>query len=300
MTYIPGYQKSLFEGSLAEKADTLYNYLNSCELCPRKCRVNRLKGELGYCKSEKDLKISSFNPHFGEESPLVGRNGSGTIFLSNCHLLCVFCQNYEISHLGQGDFYNPEEAAEIMLFLQEHGCHNINLVSPSHYAPQLVKSLLIAAENNLHIPLIWNCSGYENIEMLKILEGIVDIYMPDFKFSNNQSGKDYCHAPDYFEKATESIQEMFRQVGDLKTDSRGIALEGLLVRHLIMPNDIAGSKKILRFLSELSKETYVNLMDQYRPVGDAYRFPEINQYPDHSDLQKVKKMAASMRLYRGF
>lgn len=300
MEFEPSYLKLLESNELDKKIKELYSILECCELCPRKCHVNRLKGERGFCKSGKELMISSFGPHFGEEPELVGTHGSGTIFLTNCNLLCVYCQNYEISHLGEGREVSLEEAAEMMLTLQKIGCHNINLVTPTHFTPQLVKAIKIAAEKGLKLPIVWNCSGYENVEVIKILDGIVDIYMPDIKYSNSESARKYSRAKDYFERCKEAVKEMHRQVGDLKIDERGIAYRGLIIRHLVLPNDLAGSEKVLEFVASLSKDSYVNIMDQYTPCWKAFEFKELSRPITASEYLKVIKIAKKLGLHRGF
>ena len=310
MKYKPAYFQLFKSGELDTRISKLYAILHSCELCPRKCKVNRLKGELGYCKSGEELVISSYSPHFGEEEPLVGRSrlvvanifgGSGTIFLTHCNLLCVFCQNYEISHLEQGEAVSIEKAADIMLHLQRTGCHNINFVSPTHFTPQLIKSVKIAVEKGLKLPIVWNCGGYENVDIIKLLDGIVDIYMPDFKFSKTESVKKYCNAEDYFDRCRESVKEMVRQVGDLALDESGIAYKGLLIRHLVMPGDLAGSEEILKFIAkEISKNSYVNIMSQYRPAGRANQYRELNRHPKAEEFYEVIDIATKLGLTRGF
>lgn len=293
----------LIRDQFDQRAEALNSILSCCTLCPRKCRVNRLEGEIGYCRAGKDLKISSFNPHFGEEEPLVGSmsQGSGAVFLTHCNLLCVFCQNYDISHQGKGEIFSEKSAASVMLYLQKMGCCNINFVTPTHYAPQLIRALKIAVNEGLNLPIVWNCSGYEDPDIIKMLRGIVDIYMPDFKFGNDESAKEYCNAHDYFNRCTASIKEMYDQVGDLELDKDGIAKKGLLIRHLVMPNDTAGSKKVLRFLAEeISQDTYVNIMAQYRPAGKAHNFKKIARYPTSQEFQEVIRIAGDLGLYRGF
>ncbi|MCM8760281.1 MAG: radical SAM protein [Candidatus Omnitrophica bacterium] len=282
-----------------EISEKLEKILTSCSLCPRRCGVDRTLGEKGVCGAGKELIVSNYGPHFGEEPELVGTYGSGTIFLTHCNLLCVYCQNYEISHLGIGEVISEEEMAYIMLKLQKMGCHNINFVTPTHFTPQIIKSLRYAIEKGLDISVVWNCSGYENIEILKLLDGIVDIYMPDIKYSESQPAKEYSNAPDYFERCKEAIEEMYRQVGDLEIDSNGIAKKGLLVRHLVLPNNLAGSEKVLKFIAELSKNTYVNIMDQYRPCGKAYLYPEINRRVTEEEFREVIKIATGLGLHRG-
>jgi putative pyruvate formate lyase activating enzyme len=312
--YQPRYIQTHKSGELEAKIEILWSNLACCELCPRKCQVNRLEGELGYCSSGKELMVSSYSPHFGEEAPLVGSGrlvisgifgisgsgGSGTIFLTNCNLLCYFCQNYEISHGGEGEKVSLERAADMMLYLQNAGCHNINFVSPTHYTPQLVKALKLAIEKGLILPIVWNCGGYENVDIIKLLDGVVDIYMPDFKFSNAEAAKKYCHAPDYFECCKESTKEMHNQVGDLRMDDRGIAQQGLLIRHLVMPNELAGSLEVLRFIAEeLSPNSYVNVMSQYRPAGKAFRHKELSRYPTPEEYSQAVEIARNYGLVRG-
>lgn len=272
----PVYLRCYREGILEERAEKARSILEKCQLCPRKCGVNRLRGEKGICKTGRQAEVSSYGPHFGEERPLVGNGGSGTIFMTNCSLLCVFCQNYEISHLGEGYQVTPEILAAMMVDLQTQGCHNINFVTPTHVVPQIMAALLKAIPYGLNVPLVYNSSGYEEVETLKLLDGIFDIYMPDFKFWDSDRAKRYCNAPDYPEKARLALKEMHRQVGDLQLDSRGIATRGLLVRHLVMPENVAGTKEIVNFIAEeISKNTYVNIMNQYRPCGKAFEYKEI-------------------------
>lgn len=297
MKFKPNYLKLHESGELKDKIDALYNILESCELCPRKCGVNRLKGEKGFCKAEK-LKVSSYFPHFGEEDPLVGVHGSGTIFLTYCNLRCVYCQNYEISHLGVGEIVSEERVAKMMLELQALGCHNINFVTPTHYAPQLVKAIAIAVEKGLRLPIVWNCGGYENVEIIKLLENVVDIYMPDIKYSSSEVAKKYSFAPDYFDRCKEAVREMHRQVGDLKIQN-GIAYRGLLIRHLVLPNNLAGSEEVLKFIRSLSKDSYVNIMAQYRPEGEAYKYKELNRRITKEEFMKVIELAKKLGLTRG-
>ena len=296
----PSYLKLYKSGELDKRIARLYRILESCELCPRRGGANRLEGKKGYCRSGVELTISSYGPHFGEEPEITGTNGSGTIFLTNCNLLCIFCQNYEISHLGYGEDVSIDKAAEIMLSLQSRGCHNINLVTPTHYTPQLVKTISVAAGRGLKLPIFWNCSGYENVETIKLLDGIVDIYKPDIKFSESEPAKRYSNAPDYFERCKEAVREMHRQVGDLKVNERGIAYKGLLIRHLVLPNNLAGSERILQFAAELSKECYVNIMAQYRPCGRTYEYQELSRRPTSTEYFRVVDYARKLGLHRGF
>ncbi|MDI6642347.1 MAG: radical SAM protein, partial [Elusimicrobiota bacterium] len=254
----------------------------------------------GVCKSGLEVKISSVGPHFGEERELVGRNGSGTIFFTNCNLGCIYCQNYDISHLGYGKEVTIEELAEAMLHLQSLGCHNVNLVTPTHFVPQIVAAISLACSHGLRLPIVYNCSGYENVDVIKLLDGIIDIYMPDIKYSDELAAKKYSNAPDYFERCKEAVREMHRQVGDLQIID-DIAYRGLLVRHLILPNNLAGSEEVFRFLSEeISKDTYVNIMDQYRPMYKASDFVELNRRPTYSEYKNAIELAEKSGLHRGF
>ena len=299
-TFKPGYLGLYETGKLEERVGSLFRILESCRLCARNCKVNRLKGEKGYCQSGKELVVSSFGPHPGEEPELVGRNGSGTIFLTNCNLLCIYCQNYEISRQGKGWIKDEAEVANHMLQLQNAGCHNINLVTPTHFAPQLVKSIGIAASRGLYLPIVWNCGGYENVETVRLLDGIVDIYMPDIKYGTGEPAKKYSNSPDYFENCKEAVREMHRQVGDLEVDEKGIACRGLLIRHLVLPGNLAGSQEVLNFIADLSRDTYLNIMDQYRPCAEANRYKELNRRPSPAEYFKVVNMARKLGLHRGF
>ena len=273
--------------------------MEACGLCPRECGINRLEGELGTCETGRNAIVSSYNAHFGEESPLVGRYGSGTIFVGGCNLLCSFCQNYEISHLKEGVEVEPEQMAAMMIHLAERGCHNINFVTPTHVVPQLLESLAQAAEHGLDIPLVYNSSGYDKKETLEILDGIVDIYMPDFKFWDGCWAERYCEAPDYPERAEKALKEMHRQVGDLVIDDQGVAVRGLLVRHLVMPGDIAGTEKVLEFIAdEISPNTYVNVMDQYRPCGDAHKDEYTNRRLSSQEFREAIEAARRAGLTR--
>ena len=266
----PSYLRLYREGKLKDRIDKATELLRNCRLCPRECGVNRLSGETGFCQTGRRAKVASYNAHFGEESPLVGRSGSGTIFFSSCNLLCSFCQNYDISHLAEGVEVEPEQLAEMMTYLAGSGCHNINFVTPTHVVPQILEGLYIAIEHGLNVPLVYNTGGYDSVETLKILDGIFDIYMPDFKFWDQKMAEKFCNAFDYKEKAVDAIREMHRQVGDLEMNEAGIAVKGLLVRHLVMPNDAANTEEVMKFLAdEISVNTYVNVMDQYRPCFSA-------------------------------
>lgn len=301
MAFVPSYIALYRKGELATRIASLHEILRSCHLCPRRCGVDRLKGEIGYCKARASVKVSSAFPHFGEEAPLVGSRGSGTIFLAHCNLRCVFCQNYDISHQGAGEEITPSTLARAMVRLQERGCHNINFVTPTHYAAQIVASLPEAIERGLHLPIVYNCSGYESLEVIRLLDGIVDIYMPDAKFMDETYSKRFCNAPDYPDVLKGVLKEMHLQVGDLAINPQGIAQRGLLVRHLVMPGGVASSRRLFEFIArELSVHTYVNIMDQYRPLYRANEFPEIDRRITHREYREAIEMARGAGLYRGF
>jgi len=271
----------------------------ACRLCPRRCGADRLAGETGVCRSTDKVVVASYSPHFGEEAPLVGTHGSGTIFFSLCNLLCSFCQNFEISHRPAGEALEPGELAGVMIRLKKLGCHNINFVTPTHVVPQILQALIPAVDQGLDLPLVYNCGGYESAETLRLLEGIIDIYMPDFKFWDNRWAERFCSVPDYRERAREAVLEMHRQVGDLQLDAKGLAERGLLVRHLIMPDDIAGSREVMSFLArEISPRTYVNVMGQYRPCGLARRDEHINRSIYPAELTAAVKAAREAGLER--
>lgn len=273
----PAYMKLEEEGKLAHRIRQADGILEYCQLCPRMCGVNRKKGEKGFCRSPLRPVVHSANPHFGEERPIVGRNGSGTIFMSNCNLRCVFCQNWPIAHEGKGKEHSDEEMAELMLHLQKLGCHNINLVTPTHVMPSILNATRIALKKGLRVPLFYNTSGYERLEILKILDGVVDIYKPDMKYMDADKAAKYSSgASDYPEMAKKAVIEMNRQVGELQLDKQGVALRGLIIRHLVMPNRVAGTEKFVNWVAQnLPKSTYVNIMAQYRVEYKAFEHPEI-------------------------
>jgi len=273
--------------------------LENCELCPRQCHVNRLAGETGKCNTGALAIVSSYGPHFGEEAPLVGRSGSGTIFFTNCNLKCVFCQNYSISQLGEGREASREELATMMLLLQERGCHNINLVSPTHVVPQILEALEIAIRQGLSVPLVYNSGGYDSVETLKLLEGIVDIYMPDMKYADSEIALRYSGIDNYALVNRAAVKEMHRQVGDLKLDKVGIAIRGLLVRHLVLPEHLAGTREVVRFVAEeISTNTYINVMAQYHPCHKAYEFPLLDRPITRSELIEAVNLARQHGLRR--
>jgi len=275
--WYPAYEILEGEGRLAQRIEQAYSIFENCELCPRQCGVNRQKGERGVCRAPVNPMIYSAHPHFGEELCLVGENGSGTIFFSNCNLRCIFCQNWPISHKGQGKVIQDKDLAEVMLHLQRIGCHNINVVTPTHVMPNILSATRIALKKGLRLPLVYNTSGYERMEILRILDGIVDIYMPDMKYMDPEKAEKYSSgASDYPEVTKKAIIEMHRQVGELKMDTRGIATRGLMIRHLVMPNRVAGTREFVKWLAEtLPKSTYVNIMAQYRVDYRAFEYPEI-------------------------
>jgi putative pyruvate formate lyase activating enzyme len=295
----PGYLALHAAGELARRAAEAERLLADCHLCPRRCGVNRLAGEKGVCRTGRNAVVASYAAHFGEEQPLVGINGSGTIFFSNCNLLCLFCQNFEISHLGEGEEVTADQLAAMLLNLQRQGCHNINFVTPSHVVPQILSALVKAVEAGLTIPLVYNSSGYDSLGTLRLLNGVIDIYMPDFKFWIARSAKRYAKAPDYPEVAREAIKEMHRQVGDLVINHEGLAVRGLLVRHLVMPGGISETGAILHFIAqEISANTYVNVMDQYRPCGRAYKKPPIDRCLSAAEYQEALQLAGKAGLRR--
>jgi putative pyruvate formate lyase activating enzyme len=273
----PAYLKLEREGKLAQREKELWSIYEKCQLCPRKCEVNRLAGQNDVCRAADSLKVHSAGAHFGEEAPLVGRYGSGTIFFSDCNLRCCFCQNWEIAHRGDGGAISHSELAHAMLILQARGCHNINLVTPTHMVPHIIRALRIAVARGLRLPLVYNTGGYDKLETIEKLDGIVDIYMPDFKFQDGERTHRYCaEASNYPEVAAAAIKEMHRQVGVLKTDERGTAVRGVILRHLVMPQNLAATDRFVRWVAEeLSPDTYVNIMDQYRPSHEAFDYPEI-------------------------
>lgn len=297
----PSYLGLLRSGELDRRAEALTALLLHCRLCPRGCGVNRKEGERGVCRAGYLPAVSSAFPHFGEEPELVGSGGSGTIFMTHCNLRCVFCQNDEISHGGEGSEVPVEDLAASMIALQERGCHNINVVTPTHYAPQIVSALACAARNGLKLPLVYNTGGYDSVEVIRMLAGVVDIYMPDYKFADEAPARTYLSAPDYPEVAGEALLEMHRQVGVLRTDRNGIAYRGLLIRHLVMPEGLAGTPKVAAFIAgRLSPDSYVNVMDQYHPQHRAYRFPEIARRITQPEYRSAVDAARAAGLSRGF
>ena len=299
----PGYLRLARAGRLAERINQLSAYYENCHLCPRNCRVDRTAGEKGFCQAGARVKISSAFAHFGEEEPLVGQRGSGTIFFSHCGLRCVFCQNYSISIEGEGVEISDERLAETMLKVQSFGCHNINLVTPTHFVPSIVRALARAIEGGLKVPLVYNTSGYEMPDVLALLDGVIDIYLPDLKYMNAEAAAEYSSgAYNYPHYAKLAVKEMHRQVGELETDGRGVAVRGLILRHLIMPNRVAGTEEFTRFVArELSPKTYVNLMAQYRPEYKAKDYPKLSRRitrKEHAEAREWAKKSGLLRLAR--
>ncbi len=273
--------------------------LEECCLCPRQCQVNRLAGESGKCHITKQAAVSSYGPHFGEEAPLVGRHGSGTIFFTYCNLRCVFCQNYTISQLGEGNPVDKEELARMMLSLQAKGCHNINLVSPTHVVPYILEALELAVSMDLYLPLVYNSGGYDSVETLELLDGIIDIYMPDMKYSDERIAEQLSGIKDYSSVNKAAIKEMHRQVGDLKIDEQGVAQRGLLVRQLVLPNRLAGTQGVVSFLAqEVSTNTYLNIMAQYHPCYKAFDIPSLGRPLHRQEFNEAIELAHQQGLDR--
>ena len=297
----PAYLKLWRSGEFSRRVELGLEKLADCTLCPRNCHVDRIQNQLKVCKTGRYATVSSHFAHFGEESCLRGKFGSGTIFFGWCNLRCVFCQNYEASWLGQGRIVKPQELAEVMLGLQDQGCHNINLVTPEHVVPQILEALFLAVEGGLRLPLVYNTGAYDSLDSLALMDGIVDIYMPDFKFWDAEKARRYVKAPDYPEAARRAIQEMHRQVGPLVVEKDGVAVRGVLLRHLVMPGGLAETAEIMHWIaSELGPETYVNLMAQYRPAGrvTAKEYPEIDRCITPNEFRQTIHAFHSAGLHR--
>ncbi len=295
--YTPSYIKLFQTGELDNRIKILKERLKGCIVCPHHCKVDRPNNERGFCRAGANMVIDGYGPHYGEETVLVGKGGSGTIFFSYCTLRCAFCQNCEISHHGEGYEVTPSELAKIMLSMQSKRCHNINFVSPSHFVPQIVEAVSLAIKDGLTLPLVYNTGGYDETDTLKLLEGIIDIYMPDIKFGDNIKAKKYTMSAKYFDIVRLAVKEMHRQVGDLKTNEQGIACKGLLVRHLVMPENVADTDKILEFIrNEISKDTSINIMSQYYPAHKSYTFPELSRRINRNEYNAAVKYAQKMGL----
>lgn len=299
MTGRPRSRHAAETGLLQKNVKKALDALRCCMVCPHQCGVDRLSGETGICGVGRSVVLASYGPHFGEEAPLVGEGGSGNIFFSGCNLLCNFCQNFDISHHIAGEMVSSSRLAKIMLSIQEMGCHNINLVTPSHIVPQILEALERAVEKGLNLPVVYNSGGYDSLETLQLLDGIVDIYMPDFKFWDNRVAWKTCQIEDYRERACEALMEMHRQVGDLVLDENALAVSGLLVRHLVMPNGLAGTRKVMRFLARgISPDTYVNVMDQYRPCGMALEDERLNRAVTREEFNEAMCAAREEGIHR--
>jgi putative pyruvate formate lyase activating enzyme len=296
----PAYLALHEQGELGRRADRAWQHMADCDLCARYCHIDRFRGIAGaVCRTGERAVVHSYGPHHGEEDPLRGDNGSGTIFFSWCNLRCVFCQNWEISQKGMGREVAPEAIADMMLELQALGCHNINLVTPSHVVAQIIAAVAIATEQGLRIPLVYNTGGYDSREALELLDGVIDIYMPDMKYGDSITARRYSKVRDYFEINCAAVQEMHRQVGDLVIDAQGIARRGLLVRHLVLPDGLAGTARVLEFISrEISPNTYVNLMGQYHPCYRADNYPELGRALTQQEHSEVLAMANRVGLNR--
>jgi putative pyruvate formate lyase activating enzyme len=299
MSHLPGYCLLPVE-ELKDRASAALSRLACCDICPRCCAVDRLSDQRGFCRTGRLAGVASYAPHFGEEDCLVGRAGSGTIFFSGCNLSCHFCQNYDISQKDAGQEVSADELARMMLALQDCGCHNINFVTPTHVVPQILEALAPAREGGLDLPLVYNSGGYDSVDTLHLLEGVIDIYMPDAKYGQDGPALKYSGAPDYVERMKTALKEMHRQVGDLVTDEAGIARRGLLVRHLVLPEGIAGTEEVVRFISqEISKNTCLNVMAQYHPAYNACRFPELCRPISAREYGRALSLAADAGLTRG-
>lgn len=296
----PAYLALAQTDELDRRVRIAWQHLERCDLCARYCRVNRLQGTPGaVCRTGERAWVASYGPHHGEERPISGFGGSGTIFFTWCNLRCVFCQNWEISQKGEGREVGPEALAGMMLELQAMGCHNINLVSPSHVVAQILAAVALAARQGLRLPLVYNTGGYDSPEALALLDGVVDIYMPDMKWGDSQAARRYSHVRDYWAVNQAAVREMHRQVGDLVLDDRGIAVRGLLVRHLVLPGDLANTRRVLEFIArELSPRTYVNLMDQYYPCYRAAEYPPLDRRLSAAEFRAAVETARELGLTR--
>lgn len=298
MIDLPSYIKLYEQGIIEDRLEEILTRAAPCMLCPRQCMADRISGDTGYCRAPYGLFLSSASPHFGEEPPLVGTHGSGTIFLTHCNLRCCFCQNYEISIRGEGMSLSAAALSDVMMDLQNRGCHNINFVTPTPYVHQIVKALPLAIEKGLRLPLVYNTGGYDSSDTIRLLEGIFDIYMPDIKFMDPRLASRYCHAENYPAVVAEVIHEMYRQVGDLTVDERGVARRGLIIRHLQMPSALDDSKAVLDFVARVSVNSYVNIMTQYYPCHEAHEFPEISRRITAGEHEEIIRYARFLNLAR--
>jgi len=298
-TFEPDYRALLRSGELKQRVSQAFERLEACDLCAWECGINRRAGKLGVCHSGARARVCSFGAHMGEENPLRGWRGSGTIFFARCNLRCQYCQNHDISQVDSGEEIEAEGLAAIMLELQQYGCHNINFVSPSHVVAPILAAVLIAAQAGLRIPLIYNTGGYDSLTALELLEGVIDIYMPDMKYADPKIARRYSRIPHYPQTNRAAVREMHRQTGNLQINENGLAQRGLLLRHLVLPNDLAGSREILEFIArEISTNTYINIMDQYYPAYKARQYPELNRRITRNELHSVFQLARDLNLHR--
>lgn len=304
MNFIPSYIKLLHNGELNTRAEKAYANLTSCTSCPRNCNVNRINDEFGICTSGHLPIVSSYTPHFGEEPVLSGTKGAGNIFFGNCNLKCIYCQNFEISQNPKVEKLhqvNHERLADIMIELQGKDCHNIGLVSPTHFSATILKSIFIAAKMGLNIPIIYNTNGYDSVEILKLYDGVVDIYLPDFKYGNSEYAKTYSLVDNYFEKTKEAIKEMYRQIGDELVYDGDVVVRGLIIRHLILPNDLSDTEKVFKFIAEeLSPKVHISLMSQYYPTNKAYKDILIDRAVRNSEYEKAILLLEKYGLHNGW
>lgn len=299
MSTPPSYLTLLENGQLRQRVETANRRLSPCTVCAHECRADRLAGKTGICRTGQRARLSSYGPHLGEEDPLRGWRGSGTVFFSLCNLRCQYCQNHDISQTETGSEVEPEGLAAVMLELQSMGCHNINFVSPSHVVPQIMAAVLLAAQAGLRLPLVYNTGGYDSVETLRLLDGVIDIYMPDMKYASPSAGRTYSKARNYPQVNQAAVREMHRQVGDLQIDEQGLAWRGLLARHLVLPHNLAGTEEIVHFLAEdISAGTYLNLMDQYRPAFNARQFPRLNRPITRQEYRQAVDLAHAAGLQR--
>ncbi len=301
MLKYPSYLNPASDGRLKQVSDILFERLGSCDICPRHCLVNRLEGKTGFCKTGRLPKIYSFMAHHGEEPPVSGSRGSGTIFFSHCNMGCVYCQNYEFSQLGKGKEYEFEELARLMVGLQDSKCHNINLVTPTHVLPQIIRSLEIAVRLGLKIPLVYNTSGYESADVVKLLEGIVDIYLADMRYADGGVAGKFSSAQDYPVRNREAVKEMYRQVGNPEFDEDGLIRKGLIIRHLVLPNGQSGTEGIMKFIAEeISEDAYISLMSQYLPYHKAGIYTEISRRLKAEEYEEAKRVLEKYKLLNGW
>ena len=300
MSY-PRYLEAYKNGNLGRVIEKALRLLEQCSICPRGCKVNRIKEEQGFCKTGLKPKVTSFLPHHGEEPPISGKRGSGTIFFSCCNMACVYCQNYEFSQLGQGSEVDFQTLADFMLQLQDMGCHNINLVTPTHVMPQILKSLSIAVKGGLRLPIVYNSGGYELPEIIELLDGIIDVYLADMRYADSDTAVKYSSAADYPRFNQEAVKEMYRQVGTVEVDRQGIIKKGLIIRHLVLPNDLSGTEKSMEFISKIiSKDTYISLMSQYTPYFKAPESKELSRRITYKEYEYAKEIMHKYGLYNGW